>query len=138
MLYLVDAVKLIQLPHYFEENGDLVVMEGVSYVPFPIARVFAVRAPVGAIRGQHAHKACTQFLTCPKGSVKVLCDDGSSKETYILDRFDMGLLISCGIWVEYVYQVPESILTVLCDQPYEVKDYIRDYEEFKKYRKVKA
>ncbi|MHB8130630.1 MAG: sugar 3,4-ketoisomerase [Mobilitalea sp.] len=138
MVNTIKSVKIIELPHYFEENGDLVVMEGESYVPFSIARVFAVRAPVGAVRGQHAHKACTQFLTCPKGSVKILCDDGSSKITYIIDKFDMGLLIPSGIWVEYVYQVPESILTVLCERPYEEEDYIRDYDKFKKYRGLKV
>ena len=113
---------------------DLVVIEGQNQVPFAIARVFVVRAPAGAIRGQHAHKACTQLLTCPIGSVDVLCDDGFETASYILDRPNTGLLIPPSIWAQQTYRAPGSVLTVLCDRPYEAEDYIRDYTEFKAYR----
>ena len=138
MLYPISTVNLIKLPHHFEDNGDLVVMEGLTHVPFAIARVYVVGAPAGAIRGQHAHKACTQFLTCSTGSVEVLCDDGLETAIYILDRPDIGLLIPPSIWAQQTYQAPHSVLTVLCDRPYEAGDYIRDYTEFKTYRLVDA
>lgn len=134
MLCPLSKVTLIKLPHHSEGNGGLVVMEGLTHVPFSIARVFVVRAPAGAIRGRHAHKACTQFLTCPTGSVEVLCDDGLETATYILDQPGVGLLIPPSIWAQQTYQAPGSVLTVLCDRPYEAEDYIRDYTEFKAYR----
>ena len=130
-MYRVNDARLIELPHYFEDNGDVVVIEGLTHVPFAIARVFGVGAPAGAIRGQHAHKACTQFLTCPTGSIEVLCDDGFDTAMYILDWPDMGLLIPPGIWAQQTYRSPDSVLTVLCDWPYEAEDYIRDYNDFK-------
>lgn len=136
MLNLISAVTLTKLPRHFEDNGDLVVMEGVTHVPFPIARVFVVRAPAGAIRGQHAHKACAQFLTCTAGSVEVICDDGIATATYILDQPNVGLLVPPGIWSQETYQAHGSVLTVLCDRPYEAHDYIRDYGEFKVYRQT--
>ena len=135
-LYSISAVTLIKLPHHFADNGDLVVMEGLTHVPFSIARVFVVRAPASAIRGQHAHKACTQFLTCPIGSVEVRCDDGRATATYVLDHPNVGLLVPPSIWAQETYQAPGSILTVLCDRPYEAHDYIRDYGEFKVYRQA--
>ena len=124
------------LPCHNKDNDNLVVMEGLDHVPFAIARVFVVQAPAGAIRGQHAHKACTQFLTCPTGSVEVLCDDGLETATYILDRPEIGLLIPPSIWAQQTYRDPGSVLTVLCDRPYEAEDYIRDYTQFKAYRLV--
>jgi len=136
MLNSIKDIRLIKLAYFTEDNGELIVMEGKRHVPFAIARVFAVRAPVGSVRGEHAHKACTQFLSCPKGRVKVVCDDGSLTQEYILKDFNEGLLIPFGIWVRYTYEVPDSILTVLCDRPYEVSDYIRDYGEFKSYRQT--
>ncbi len=135
MLYPISAVTLIKLPHHFADNGDLVVMEGLTHFPFSIARVFVVRAPVGAIRGQHAHKACVQFLTCPAGSIEVLCDDGLVTAIYILDRPNVGLMVPPSIWAQQTYLAPGSVLTVLCDRPYEAQDYIRDYDDFKVYRK---
>lgn len=135
-LHSISAVTLIKLPCHSDNNGDLVVMEGMSNLPFAIARAFVIRASAGAIRGQHAHKACTQFLTCPIGSIEVRCDDGFEMATYILDQPDIGLLIPPGVWAQENYQAPDSVLTVLCDRPYEAHDYIRDYGEFKAYRQA--
>jgi dTDP-4-dehydrorhamnose 3,5-epimerase-like enzyme len=134
MLYPIGAVRPINLPHHLDDNGDLVVVEGLIHVPFAIARVFVVRAPIGAIRGQHAHKACTQFLTCPIGSVEVHCDDGREIGTYILDQPSVGLLVPPSIWTQQTFLVIGSVLTVLCDRLYESQDYIRDYDDFEAYR----
>jgi hypothetical protein len=130
----LNSIKVVSLPYDFAENGDLTVIEGEVHVPFAIARVFVVRGFEGAVRGEHAHKACTQFLTCPYGKVEVLCDDGSEVAIFVLDKPEVGLLLPPGIWAQQTYVVANSVLTVLCDRPYERLDYIRDYGEYKKYR----
>jgi dTDP-4-dehydrorhamnose 3,5-epimerase-like enzyme len=132
----IDSIQVIKLPHHFEDNGDLVVMEGLVHVPFAIARVFVVRASKGSIRGQHAHRACTQFLTCPSGAVEVLCDDGTHTKTYSLNHPNLGLLIPPGIWAQQTYQSDDSVLTVLCDHGYEAHDYIREYVAFKNFKQT--
>ena len=126
----IEKVKLLKLPHFFEDNGDLIVMENTTNIPFKILRVFVVRAPKNATRGQHAHLKCTQFLTCPSGTVQVHCDDGINKKTFILDHPSMGLLIPPGIWAQQDYLLDNSILTVLCDRVYEAADYFREYNLF--------
>ena len=126
----LNQVKLINLPHHFEENGDLIVMENNKNIPFDIVRVFVVRAPKGAIRGQHAHIKCTQLLTCPSGIIDVQCDDGKNKTFFTLNHPNMALLIPPGIWAQQTYTVKNSILTVLCDRMYEPEDYIREYNMF--------
>ena len=130
----VDSLSLINLPHHFEDNGDLVVIEGMVHVPFNIARVFVVRAPKGSIRGQHAHKACAQFLNCPRGSVTVTVDDGNRLASFELTHPNVGLYLPPGIWAEQLYNTDDSALTVLCDRRYEKEDYIRIYSEFINYR----
>lgn len=126
----ISQVKIIDLPHHFEENGDLIVMEKFKNVPFEIQRVFVVRAPKGAIRGQHSHIKCTQLLTCPSGIIDVQCDDGKNKSYFTLKHPNMALLIPPGIWAQQTYTVENSILTVLCDRIYEAEDYIREYNIF--------
>jgi dTDP-4-dehydrorhamnose 3,5-epimerase-like enzyme len=128
-------IALIDLPHHFENNGNLIVMEGNKQVPFSIARVFIVKAPKDEVRGQHSHKKCTQFLICNSGSVEVICDDGTNRQIYLLNKPNKGLLIPPGIWAQQTYLMENSILTVLCDRPYEADDYIREYDEFKKHCK---
>jgi dTDP-4-dehydrorhamnose 3,5-epimerase-like enzyme len=103
-------------------------------VPFAIARVFVVRAPEGAVRGQHAHKVCAQFLTCPRGSVEVICTDGANSAEFLLNHPNIGLYIPSGIWAEQRYRTKDAALTVLCDRGYEPEDYIREYPDFLSYR----
>ena len=130
----MDKVSLINFQYYQEDNGDLVVIEGVDdSAPFHISRVFNVRADKDSIRGQHAHSECTQLLVCTNGSIEVSCDDGETQSIYILNKPYMGLLILPGVWVEQKYLGNSSILTVLCDQPFNEEEYIRNYDEFKNY-----
>jgi dTDP-4-dehydrorhamnose 3,5-epimerase-like enzyme len=130
----ISSVYLVKLPHHFEENGDLVVIEGLINVPFIIARVFVVRAPEGAVRGQHAHKACAQFLTCPRGAVDIDCNDGKQSAEFELSHPNMGLYIPPGIWAEQRYKTRDATLTVLCDRVYEPDDYIREFSTYLTYR----
>lgn len=133
-LLSLNSIYLIKLPHHFEENGDLIVMEGLINIPFKIARVFVVRAPQYSIRGQHAHKMCAQFLTCPQGTVEVKCNDGENSASFELNHPNIGLYIPPSIWAEQKYVSQNSTLTVLCDQPYDAEDYIRNYDEYIKFR----
>ena len=133
-LFSVDEICILQLPSHHENNGDLVVMEGQKEIPFLIARIFYVHASSGAVRGQHAHKACSQVLICTEGLVKVHCKDGISSKDYVLDRPDMGLFMPPSIWREQTYEGTSAGMIVLCDRLYEGEDYIRDYSEFLNYR----
>jgi len=130
----MKLVKLIELPYHKENNGDLVVVEG-EIIPFSIKRVFNVRQQKGDIRGKHAHRHCSQLLICTNGAVEVKCDDISTTEIYVLDKPNFGLFIPPGIWADQKYIENNTILTVLCDRPYEEADYLRNYEDFKLFSK---
>ena len=128
---MIKSVELITLPYYQENNGDLVVAEGnSSEFSFSIARIFNIRAQRGDVRGKHAHLQCTQMLICTNGAIEVYCDDNSTTEVYVLDKPNYALLISPGIWTKQKYLVDNTVLTVLCDRPYEEEDYIRNYTDF--------
>ena len=136
----MKLVKLIELPYLKENNGDLVVVEG-EIIPFSIKRVFNVRQQKGDIRGKHAHLHCSQLLICTNGAVEVKCDDISTTEIYVLDKPNFGLFIPPGIWADQKYIENNTILTVLCDRPFEEADYIRNYDDFKifcKQSRIKA
>lgn len=134
VMHTLSHARLIELPFHRDDNGDLVVMEGVSHVPFAIARIFVVCAPAGAVRGQHAHRRCAQFMACSTGIVEVICDDGVTAATFVLDRPNVGLLVPQSLWAQETFRAAGSVLTVLCDRPYEAEDYIRDYNQFLAYR----
>lgn len=131
----IDDVRFINFPRFCDENGDLAVFEGRTVVPFDIRRVFVVSAYGGAVRGQHAHRDCAQLLVVLRGACSVLCDDGERKTTCELGGGGGGLLIPAGIWAEQTYIGNDSLLMVLCDQPYSEAEYIRDYGAFLHYRR---
>ena len=130
----MKLVKLIELPYLKENNGDLVVVEG-EIIPFSIKRVFNVRQQKGDIRGKHAHLHCSQLLICTNGAVEVKCDDSRTTEIYVLDKPNFGLFIPPGIWADQKYIENNTILTVLCDRPFDEADYLRNYEDFKLFSK---
>lgn len=127
----MTAVTLIRFPMFEDSNGTLGVYESGEYVPFAIKRVFTVSAQAHAVRGEHAHKRCTQLLICVEGEIRVECDDGSQVTQYLLKEMSAGLLVPPGVWAREEYLADKSVLMVLCDRGYEEADYIRDYTQFK-------
>ena len=127
----LQTISIIQFPIHKASNGDIIVMENED-VPFSIARVFVVQGSKGAIRGQHAHKECSQVLVCSNGHIDVVCDDGKKTKNYSLNSPNIGLFIPPGIWSQQSYK-ESSAATVLCDQKYNEAEYIRIYDEFVDY-----
>lgn len=101
--------------------------------PFSLLRFFVIgQVPAGATRGRHAHKQCSQILSCLTGRIEVLLDDGRTRETVELTPDSRALLIPPLVWSAQTYQEQESRLLVLADAPYDENEYLRDYDEFLK------
>lgn len=124
-------VTAVQFARYADSNGVLYVYESGGGVPFNIRRVFTVSADAGDIRGDHAHKLCTQLLICVSGSIEVTSDDGSNVVQHLLDNPGDGLLVPPGVWLREEYLTAGAVLMVFCDRNYEPSEYIRDYNEFR-------
>lgn len=123
--------RLIKFPTYEASNGILSVYESIKKVPFDIKRVFVVSAKKGDVRGEHAHKKCSQILICISGKIRVLCNDGNVINYYTLDKISTGLLIPPRIWAKQEYEEENNILMVLCDRHYEQEDYIYGHDNLK-------
>lgn len=134
VLCVLSDVRLVALPRHARADGEVVVAETGAHVPFAIARMFVLRAPAGAKRGQHAHRRCSQFMICVSGAVEIECDDGESRRSFTMDSADRGLLVPPGIWASLRFSA-DAVVSVLCDRLYEAEDYIRAYDEFLALRK---
>jgi dTDP-4-dehydrorhamnose 3,5-epimerase-like enzyme len=124
--------RLFNLQRHEGDNGFLCVFQRGINVDFDIRRVFAVSSSEGNIRGEHAHKKCSQLLVCVAGKILVTCDNGSEKSEYLLNGMQMALLIPPGIWAKQEYLTKDALLLVVCDRDYEPEDYIHDYGDYKK------
>jgi dTDP-4-dehydrorhamnose 3,5-epimerase-like enzyme len=130
--------SLVQLRFWQHiQNGTLTVMPdlGGESLGMPIHRIFTVTGvPPGGIRGDHAHKYCTQVLVCLHGRVSIVLDDGRSHCRIVLEHPEQGLSIPPGIWNHIVFEGTDTVLLVFCDKPYDPNDYLRDRAEYLRYK----
>lgn len=126
--------NILYLQQKGDRNGHITAIENESEIPFSIKRIFYLYdIPGGESRGAHAHKECHQFLVAASGSFEVLIDDGNTKRQVMLNRPDIGLHIPPGIWASEINFSSGSICLVLASHEYAESDYLRDYDEYKKY-----
>lgn len=126
--------SVIELPKITMRQGNITPIEGMKNLPFEVKRVFySYDIPGGESRGAHAHKECHQFLIAASGAFEVLLDDGVNKRTVLLNRPFYGLHVPPGIWASEQGFSSGSICLVLASHCYEKEDYIRDYDEYKRY-----
>lgn len=132
---LKDCI-MINFPKIVDARGNLSVIEENNQVPFLIKRVFYLYdVPSGATRGGHAHKEMQELLIALSGSFDVVLDDGVERKSYFLNRPHYGVYIPPGIWRELENFSSNSIALTLASTLYDEKDYIYDYDFFKKVKK---
>lgn len=127
--------SVLELPKITNRAGNITPVHGNINVPFDVKRVFyTYDIPGGEARGAHAHKECHQFLVAASGSFEVVLDDGINKRTVLLNRPFYGLHIPPRIWAAEQGFSSGAICLVLASHTYAADDYIRDYQEFLKYK----
>ena len=133
----VSEAKIIDLPKIEDRRGNLSVVEEFKEIPFRIARAYWVYdVPGGESRGGHAHKKLKQMVIALSGSFHVTLDNGKERETVLLNHPYQGLVIETGTWRTLDDFSSGAVCMVLASELYEEEDYIRDYDEFIKYKET--
>ena len=126
---------IIELSKHHAPQGNISVVENAKDVPFDVKRVYYLYdVPGGESRGAHAHKELFQLIIAASGSFTVTLDDGEVKRSFILNRPYQGLLVVPGILRTLDDFSSGSVCMVLASHGYNKDDYIRDYEDFLKYK----
>jgi hypothetical protein len=126
---------ILEFPKIYNRAGNITPLENLVNIPFKIKRVYYLYdIPGGVDRGEHSHMKCHQLLIAASGSFDVMLDDGVNKRTVNLNRPYYALHIYPGIWSSELRFSSGSICLVLASHLYEEKDYIRNYEDFIKYK----
>ena len=127
----LNDCKLIELPKIADPRGNLTFIEGGRHVPFQIRRVYYLYdTPGGAERGGHAHKGLHQLIVAMSGSYDVVLDDGNQRKRIHLNRSYYGLYVCPMIWREMDNFSSGAVCLALASEPYDEKDYYRDYREY--------
>lgn len=127
--------KLLTYKVIRDNRGVLIPIEEGKQIPFSIKRVYFIKDLNQEPRGFHAHKKIRQVLVCLAGSCKVLLDDGNEKQNFEVSDNGTAVLIDKEIWHEMYDFSSNCILAVFASDLYLEGDYLRNYEEFKRYIK---
>jgi len=126
---------ILPLNKIHNRAGNITIVEGQKNVPFDVKRIYYLYdIPGGEARGGHAHKELYQMIVAASGSFDVLLDDGQNKKIVTLNRPDYGLMVVPGIWRELMEFSSGAICLVLASLIFDEADYIRDYNNFKKWK----
>lgn len=127
---LIDLAK-----HKAGRRGNLTAVQGSLDIPFDISRVYYIYdVPGGESRGSHAHRALQQLIVAAAGSFDVILDDGMDRKCVCLSNPNEALLLPSAIWHQLDKFSSGAVALAITSAPYAESDYIRDYDEFMKFR----
>jgi dTDP-4-dehydrorhamnose 3,5-epimerase-like enzyme len=108
-------------------NCDLLFYEDLKK-KIKIKRIFFLKGKKDCIRGNHAHKKCSQYFLSIKGTIKISTNNGKKKIIKIR-QLNKVLYVPPYTWVK-VFLKKNQLLCVMCDRNYEKNDYINSYNKF--------
>lgn len=133
----MESPRIIDLPKFLDKRGNLSFIEEFKHIPFKIERTYWIYdVPGGEERGGHAYKTNQEFIVALSGSFDVTLDNGIEKVKFSLNRSYYGLYVPEGWWRVMENFSTNSLAMILASTPYSPEDYIRDYNEFLKWKKI--
>jgi dTDP-4-dehydrorhamnose 3,5-epimerase-like enzyme len=131
----VEDVRIIELPKFLDARGNLSFVEQLNHIPFEIKRTYWIYdVPGGEARGGHAFRQNQEFIVALSGAFEVVVDDGKQKKSFMLNRSYYGLYVPAGLWRSMENFSTNSLAIEFGSEHYAMDDYIRDYEEYLRWR----
>tara|TARA_B100001057_G_scaffold463227_1_gene516998 strand:- start:299 stop:697 length:399 start_codon:yes stop_codon:yes gene_type:complete len=124
-------MKKIKFKAFRKKSGKLTAFSLKKSFPIKIKRIFIINGEKNFIRGDHAHKKCSQFVYSILGKIKIELISKKEKKTIILNHDkNEGYLIKPKTWCKIKFLTKNAILLVACDMEYKFSDYIEKYSDF--------
>ena len=126
-------MKYYTFKKFTKKSGHLVPISLKKDVPFIPKRIFLIYGKKNFLRGDHAHKKCSQFFIPISGKIELFFTDSNKSKKVILDsKKKKGILLEPLTWCKVIFKTKNAVMMVFCDREYEFNDYIEVYSEFKK------
>ena len=127
-----------KIKSYSKASGKLIPFSFEKYLPLKIKRVFFLYGKKNQIRGEHAHKKCSQIFYPISGKVILRIKTPSTNQKITLSHSSkVAVLVPPKYWCGVKFIGNNSVLMVLCDKYYDFNDYLENFYDYKKYIKKK-
>ena len=127
---MLNDIQFINFPVVEDVRGNLAFIQN-DVLPFEFKRIYYLfDVPSNAFRGGHSHINQHEILMALSGSFEVVLDDGLEKKSFLLNKPNVGLPISNGIWRELQNFSSGAVCLVVASDVFEEADYVRDYKDF--------
>ena len=128
--------KIFNFKKFTKKSGTLLPITFNNKFPIKVKRIFIIYGKKKYLRGGHAHKKCSQVFFPIKGKIKINMKYKKTKKSINLTyNNSKALLVPPKIWISVESLNSNSVVLVLTDYEYDVKDYIETYKEFIAYQK---
>lgn len=126
MMKMMNIPKIIELPKFLDERGNLSFMENGTQIPFEIKRVHWIYdVPGGESRGGVAYKTTEEFIVAMSGSFDVVVRDGKQEWKFFLNRSYKGVYIPAGYWRSIENYSSNSVAVIAASTFYDPADAVR-------------
>ena len=132
----MKTIQKIKIKSFTSVSGKLVPFTFDKKIPIPVKRIFFLYGAENKVRGDHAHKKCSQLFVAISGKMMLEVKTPSSTKTFIIEeKKKYGILVPPRYWCSIKFIKKKSILMVMNDRKYEFKDYLETFDSYKKYLK---
>ena len=132
----MKKIRKFKLKSYSKISGKLMPINFDKKFPIKVKRIFFINGRKNKIRGEHAHKKCSQFFIPVFGKIILNIKTPKAKKRIVLNHLSKtAVLVPPKYWCGVKFINKNSILMVVCDKYYDVNDYLETFGEYKKYLK---
>ena len=132
----MKSPKIINFKKFTKTSGKLLPITFNNKFPIKVKRIFIIYGKKNYIRGDHAHKKCSQVFFPIIGKIKINMNYKNTKKSVSLSyKSPKALLVPPRIWSSVEFLNNNSVVLVLTDYEYDFKDYIETYKEFIAFQK---
>ena len=134
----MKSPKIINFKKFTKTSGKLLPITFNNKFPINVKRIFVIYGKKNYIRGDHAHKKCSQVFFPIMGKIKISMKyKKTEKSVNLNNKGSKALLVPPRIWSRVEFLKTNSVALVLTDYEYDFKDYIETYKEFIAFQKNK-
>ena len=128
--------KIFNIRKFTKRSGELLPITFNNKFPIKVKRIFIIFGKKNYIRGDHAHKKCSQVFIPIMGKIRINMKYKNAEKSIILsNKRSKALLVPPRIWSRVEFLINNSVVLVLTDYEYDFKDYIETYKEFIAFQK---